>query len=121
MVDLQSLISRLEKAEGPDRELDLAIYAALIEINPNHRGPALGDRQRIQRYTASLDSAVGLVPEGSIWHVGRNQKYENIPSPIPFWGRPYNAWVGSGENEWGVTPAIALCIAALRTRAREES
>ena len=73
MIDREQLAARIEAATGPDRELDAEICVTLglsegnllfgpdgwcfgSTTNPNpHKAPA---------YTASLDAAMMLVPEG---------------------------------------------------------
>ena len=111
------LIERLEKASAPDRELDVAIvYALYPEIGP-YRPHCVGDepifyqdpfyKQRCPKFTASIDAAMRLVPEGWSWRVG------NLPSGKGF------ADLGTQKSLQcieGATPAIALCIAALRVR-----
>lgn len=104
---MKEIIERLEKATGPSLELDHAIAAA---IRPD-------DGHGVLLYTASLDAAMTLVPEGWGWkgesnlgyghaftvgHVGPNKLYDKTEG----WGA-------------GATPAIALCIAALHSRSVE--
>ena len=119
MTDLQSLISRLEKAEGPDWKLSQDIGEA-IGAQPRYEHPASQEPTHLN-YTASLDAAVGLVPEGWLWVVGTD------PDP----GKMYFATLrgpldqkrpeGQFEAGFSNSPAIALCIAALKARASEES
>lgn len=104
---MKDLITRLEKATGPDRELDADIHAAVTGgkcsvILENYPPP----------YTAFVSSAIGLVPKGMWWSA---QTYHDEDSKL----------LGSAacgeEDEDGVpfdaeTPAIALCGAALRAR-----
>lgn len=77
MTDLLDLAARCEAAEGPDRELDCAIDALLgwrQMPNPTHAGGLIDmmigpdgktERRTVPAYTASLDAAMTLVPEGS--------------------------------------------------------
>jgi hypothetical protein len=130
MSDLAKLIKRLEKATDPDRWLDAAVVVAL-DIRPdwlkNARGelwvddrgavlfrdecfkrrgpgnPSLREKD-VPEYTASLDAALTLVPDNTPWMLTR---YSNA-----------TIWAEVGE-EWqhqGATPALALCIAALKAR-----
>jgi len=66
---------------------------------------------RVPHFTASLDAALSLVPEGMRWCVdtcdGRPRCFVEPPHPYP--GQP---WWGNAS-----TPALALCAAALRARA----
>ena len=113
------LIARLKAATGPDRELDARLCIALglsrdnvmvgvggwcinSETNPNpYKSPA---------YTASIDAALTLVPEGWLWRI--------MPSDFDGWLA--EVWTDDTlDCEFGVrakTPALAICIAALRAR-----
>jgi hypothetical protein len=125
---LMELAKRLEAATGPDRELDGGIAALdhpevqCVTIGPDHRredwvyidrSTAAPSSRPVPRFTASLDAAMSLVPEG--WRV-----------------RDFGDW----EDRWLLTlmnedtcetvesrsgrgrPALALCAAALRARAQ---
>ena len=98
----EELIAALERAEGPSRELDAHIWKSDgCRVAP------------VPRYTSSLDAALTLVPEGEAWLVGwDDENHANVfvlPSPT---SRP------TGYHAQGAaTPAIALCIAALKARA----
>lgn len=133
---MKDLIERLEKATGPDRELDAAIGAAceiVDDFDPSvlldpvfYRGDECG-RIRIysgkidpsvkhhkytrdaRPFTASIDAALTLVPEGVDWGVGH------------LMGWRYRAGIkfpdlSTFEADDYATPAIALCIAALKAR-----
>jgi hypothetical protein len=96
-----ALADRCEQAAGPDRELNAAIDDFMLKHGPET------DRIRNPRYvlpyTASLDAAVTLVPEGCGWMVMRSA-----------------AKVGRWPSR-GATAALALCAAALRARAQPSS
>lgn len=98
---MNDLITRLERAEGPDRELDWAIH-----IRDGLLGVGMyGDHPR---YTASIDAALTLVPEGWKWAVtSRNSAccHEQHVAPLNWAYAP--------------TPALALCIAALRAQQKD--
>lgn len=122
---LPQLIERLEKATGPERELDLAIAQAIrkaiipdslrglegrygdfafIDSSAHETGYCLS---RLRQYTGSTETAALLVPKGWTWRVG------NLPSGIGF------ADLGTQKSLQcveGATPAIALCIASLKAR-----
>lgn len=123
------LIKRLENATGPDRELDLAIHIAAIRCDPTAQYYPNGNclsyyeyhpevpgganeflTEELPHYTASIDAALTLVPEGYCWSrvPGRVEivKEEHYGDPFV---EPY-----SSNARW-IT--IALCIAALRARA----
>lgn len=112
---LLALAERCEQATGPDRELDFTIDNFMLKHGPE------ADRIRNPRYvlpyTASLDAAVTLVPEGCDWHCQSN------PSVSACWASVSPMKVDSKLQEWGSgmrrasTAALALCAAALRARA----
>lgn len=65
MPDLSDLISRVEKASGPDDALDFEILC-LVDPRALRSGPLRGD----PKYTASLDAVLTLLPEGFWWRGG---------------------------------------------------
>ena len=105
---MKELIERLEKATGPDRELDEAVERAIFDEGKEWRSAHL------PYFTASLDAALTLVPEGYRWLVGNAWKDKHGSCPAmatvalagDYGTRPTSA----------ATPAIALCIAALKAR-----
>lgn len=109
MIDL---IERLEKATGPDAELDYAIGELLYMqgrkpwecFNYGKEGPAI-------KFTASIDAALTLLPgEDFHWkagyskHVRHNAEVRDLMHP--------DKGVFIGEHDH--SRAIALCIAALK-------
>jgi hypothetical protein len=109
---LADLAARCEKATGPDRELDAEIYVALDANRENRDALAINGAvgSWVPDFTASLDAAMTLVPEGWYWQVGQGNHawaavYEN---PIP---------PAMRVDPIAATPALALCAAALRARA----
>lgn len=97
----EDMIARLERASGPDRELDIAITELM-------QGHPVGDRGTYTPYTHSLDAAVTLVPEGFEW---------SVSSDLP----RYGATCGSCAADFaGATAPLALCIASLKGRALKE-
>jgi hypothetical protein len=116
----KELIAALEAAEGPDRALDAAIAVAAKAV-PYDFEPAFmtaewraiyDDRHwRAPDFTASIDAALTLVPEGAFWSITmRGVKRGGFHACCAL--RDHNGL------EWheGTTPAIALCIAALKAR-----
>jgi len=101
MTDLSSLIERIEKSEGADREIDRQIGLA-VSVQP---APA---------YTASIDAAMTLVPEG--WSFEVRSSGTGDPGQASVW----NPMRAPGHEEYRVsnfaTPALALCAAALKAR-----
>jgi hypothetical protein len=106
---LLELAAACEAATGPDRALDAAITLALA---------ALGRRVGIRKFTASLDAAMALVPEG--WKL-RQMAFSAPCADDRKWH--LNLHGGKvGEDTFvgrGATPALALVSAALRARAQE--
>ena len=118
MTDREKLIAlaeRCEKATGPSRELDLAV------------GSSLGvDSYYLKNWTASLDAAMTLVPEG--WRMAalceREPwfcRLETTDFDSVTWGKGSD-WItdvvaGQETTAKAATPALALCAAALRARA----
>ena len=135
---MDSLIKKLEQAEAGSRELDERI-AFIVRWRPNEKddprsalsfamheskhdyGTAwiahrpMNPLWHIPFYTTSLDSALTLVPEGWAWFV------EKIGEP--FTTGSARLWIpaqwtqGLPKEQFiqdAATPALALCIAALR-------
>jgi hypothetical protein len=114
--DLTALIARVEAATGPDREVDADIAVALNvggladPVWKRLPGGKFVDRGcaintvSADRYTASLDAAMALVPSGVDWLLdsGRIAIVGRRPAG-PFTAR-------------AATPALALTAAALRAR-----
>lgn len=116
MSDIESLIKRLELASGPDRALDLDI-SHYGKQKFAHEGKGIGWPPH---YTASIDAALTLVPEGyaiqgmEIW---AQETHLTILETQKKNDGLY--WHTSGEGRWKANhaiPSIALCIAALRAR-----
>jgi hypothetical protein len=118
---MKDLIERLGKAEGPDRELDGDIFAAAggaaweeayrLAQEPcgcPHDVAVRDAKSRYSpRYTASLDAALSLVPEGWIWDVASTGCAWTMPEGALGWHVSI-----SGPR----SPALALCIVALKAR-----
>jgi hypothetical protein len=131
---LEALLARVLEGEGPDRELDGEIVAALfggeivwktarytMDAYPVRRiqnSAYVGGYQNagVLAYTESLDAAIRLVPEGRDWHVQSN------PSIGACWASISPAKHGLKLREWGsgmvkaATPARALIAACLKAR-----
>jgi len=129
-ITLLTLAERCEQAAGPDRELDAEIALAIgytrekkgrerIAWWRNPKGQQLGYdgwHNFPPSFTASLDAAVTLVPEGRAWTVGQNLHHWHWQASINALndeGNPTSIGFG-GPCGW---PALALCAAALRARA----
>jgi hypothetical protein len=146
-MSIASLIERLEKTTGPDRELDARIHAAInwarradvtFKFYPGLRsyqvfcGEATGADEAPCDYTASIDAAVTLVPNGFAWKIGTCCVSDDawvVPdynSPIhgdrlrkelgePVYGSIWDNGIDVDQRPPGRV-AIALCIAALKAR-----
>lgn len=104
MTDNTALIEALERAEGPSRELDRSIFYALQD-------QMTGDPFFAPKFTASIDAAMTLVPEGWAATVCR---FNSGKGKAILWR---DSWCDNHAPTAGTdapTPAIALCIAALR-------
>lgn len=105
------LIARLEKATGPSLELDMAIA---LMLHPK------GSWSDWPRFTLSIDAALTLVPQQeflvwSLWCAIGSYSC-NIHISGGGWSDDRTLGTSAGAK----TPAIALCIAALRARAAVE-
>jgi len=115
-LDLNPLIQCLEKATGPDRELDNEIYTEVLRtqiIKPGQR-PLTSDREYTPQYTASIDAALTLVPEG--WRVYQLGQRADYWCASIFTVKPHLAPTTSWARVHAATPALALCIAALKAK-----
>lgn len=106
-VNLEALAVRCEAAEAADRNLDAMIHFAITN------GVGCGMAQDAPAYSASIDAALQLVPEG--WARGFTDR-RTVP------GMKVNAqcWTSADRSTVhgdAATPALALCAAALRARA----
>lgn len=123
--DMAGIIERLEAASGPDRDDDGAIWRVAdpdaFKRNCEFKGMMYAGHMHTQaekreytarqasllspKYTSSIDSALSLVPEGISWTLERD-------------GDWYRASMLTKAHTAYRSPAIALCIAALRARAQ---
>lgn len=125
------LIAVLGKAEGPDRSLDLRIARDVLNSEPLGYAAGLRDELLLvdggrfgpwPRYTGSIDAALALVPEGFRVAV-MEWDHEILRAKGPW--QAILTPVGGGDSifaesqgrcDHALTPAIALCIAALKAR-----
>ena len=130
--NIKQLIERLEALEAPCRECDIEVARFKYGRDAVRRGglgwrkdaiivPCCPGWEIMPSYTASLDAAMTLVPEGNFdqdW--GRSTRYKS--EGFKLWQvRIALETVEQDPQELGPvalgehnTPAIALCIAALR-------
>lgn len=129
------LIERIEAAEGPDWKLDEEIWLAAIATGEQREKVEVGrdkfgDREASDRvsmmsdgarYTASIDAAMTLVPEGwGFWDVLSRHASDEERSAYAEVAK--DAACASHEIEGhfvsatAKAPALALCAAALKAR-----
>lgn len=133
---MKELIERLTAATGPSRELDEAIFEA---AHGRQRRRSTFEQyepsEPLPDYTASLDSALTLVPKGwttQIYGGGWLRDWTvTIRSPDIKYRRSGGGQGGpddyvlipiEGQDASGIqckTAALALCIAALRAREQQ--
>lgn len=107
-----TLIERLEALTAPDREVDAEIAKVMdTTVVRHHRESGTNITTTNCHYTSSLDAALTLVPEGWEW---LREHLETMCVYLP---------KHNDVNSWDIhitgahkTPAIALCIAALKAR-----
>lgn len=118
-----TLADRIEQADGPSRELDVEIFLTVLGDGWRVQTdcalfPEQVQTGRVQEvsgcgwrnspaYTSSIDAALTLVPAGWFWSITmRGEKR----------GEFHACCVRQGPLVWheGITPALALCAAALR-------
>lgn len=147
MTDTKALLELAARCEatGADRELDAAIEKAMPcskrfadncphaprtlwnERAAAYHGARIGDlddcsEYEPRAYTASLDAAMMLVPEG--WSVGIHQQDSGWVVELR---RGYNTsystvvFSETRPSKRAATPALALCAASLRAIAQEQS
>lgn len=105
-ISLDELAERVEKLTGPDRSIDWTIH-----LRNGLEGVGMyGDHPS---YTASIDAAMTLVPEGCAWALysdGPTYKASAEIGKHPSGGELMQGdWIGEGE-----APALALTAASLR-------
>lgn len=143
MTDLQSLIERVEKATGPDREVDARLCATLRAFSESEhyklvvtRPPSsfsdwmvdcvLAPSGKVRsivppEYTASIDAALSLVSRALPgWGI------EVSMSDRQMWRAQVWRWFSETNDERGQwlpcysrTPALAIILALLRAKAAE--
>jgi len=119
---VEELIARLEAASGPSRDLDMSIYLA---TDPRMNGCYFLDTYIPERdgkpapaYTSSIDAALMLVP----------LNYGELDFDLTRYCGGWSCLVSSGEQAWcttghakdASTPALAICIAALRAKEKTD-
>lgn len=117
MTKFSALIEKLQAAPAPDRELDCRIHLACggtVALWHGKMVPEDSAGVSVPDYTASIDAALALVPEGEKFRPRKtllavSESGKRFAAVIDNW-----AW-GQCKGE-GPNYAIAMCIAALRAR-----
>lgn len=124
MSELLKLAERCEALSGPNRDLDaeIAPLQGLRVVDEGHPigrmcYDDLGSAQLMPRYSASIDAAMTLLPghEGIGWRASNGAGGPTAE----VWVFDYNSGkmlCEAGANAGVMTPALALCAAALRAR-----
>ena len=133
-IDLEALAARVEKLEGQDREADYEIACAIGVAQMRGQfcysmHPVAGstnDMHAAAPYTASLDAALTLVPEGwRLYAVDASidgRFYVSLRGPIiPCNDPDREGIIGVPSMAAGCANslALAMCSAALRARLME--
>ncbi len=130
---VDSLIARLEKASGPDRELDVAIGLTIPEPTPFNATTQVlrNGKPSCPEFTESVDEALTLIPPSHTTsiHNGANepetfpctfsisQYHDGFSATIYY--DTYPTWnIDRKEigEAWAGTAALAICSAALKAR-----
>ena len=130
---IPELIAALEAAEGPSAKLDGNIHLILFpEYLTFRRGAKEADAENyffttaiVSRdwrehiiaapYTASIDAALTLVPNGLGWLIGTSDDHPSFHCHLfTLAGEMISR--GIGYSLRAPTPALAICIAALKAR-----
>jgi hypothetical protein len=114
---LIALAERCEKATGPDRELDRAIFDAVTggvfgPDNARFWHSTSASSRAANPFTASLDAAMTLVP--AVWGPWDLNKGQRWHFSLKRQGGKYPIVDGHADT-W----PLALCAAALRARAAQ--
>lgn len=114
--DLEELALKVERLSGPDRITDAESHRLVAGLTIYDVLTPQGDiRDDVPRYTASLDAAMSLVPEGLPWEV-TTTGFKPGASVCTHGGRRLE-----DAGSYAATPALALVAASLRARARSLS
>jgi hypothetical protein len=127
---MQDIIDKLKSATGPSRHIDAdiavsvdAAYYAVSDSPGNHQNGHVvevkdGKQFRMTiapYYTASLDAAVKLIPDGLFWLAGMGRTRPGEPLAGASVVLPNDTINPLGQAE-GDHLAICICIAALEAR-----
>jgi len=133
---MKDLITKLEQATGPSRELDAEIGIAIGVWRRRDLGGGcylweengVNTGNKPPYYTSSIDAALTLVPKGWQWQVSNRAKAPHKSRAYINNGKPINASLGGltrnheyiGFEETAATSPIAICIACLKAMEGKE-
>lgn len=117
--ELLALAERVEALTGPDREGDALVQRIAGQDNGEHwfTGPSgvFTTDEQAPAYTASIDTAMSLVPERYRRHI----TMVISPASIDMGRRDYQAYLG-GHARKGRAQSFALALTAAALRALAE-
>lgn len=142
---LNEIIERLEKATGPDRELDARVWASVCKVEdfgpftlaercraefepqddgsvklfiygPGGAGPNYVARERSLKFTSSVDAALTLKPAHAWWTLEPDSCWLHVPE-----GADILDFYHAFEGRDGKATPLAICIAALKARASRDA
>ena len=114
---MTKLADKIEALEGPSREVDAEIAIAVgrtlqVWREGGHSMPGYWADDPPPTYTASLDAAMTLVPEGFYKSFAAIRFGDGLPFAEVVERKPPERIFSA----YAATPALALCAAALRAR-----
>jgi hypothetical protein len=126
--DMLALADRVESLTGPCAGDDADIELAIGNWSPEHHeawnryqecgecaNPPLTSPSPPRPFTASLDAAMSLKPDGREFSIEGGWDYSGChPAHVRA-----TAWVSGAPRVYAATPALALTAASLRARAEQ--
>ena len=109
---LEALARRCAYADGPDRELD----AEIAEAIERKSGVSLDRVGEPLPYTASIDTAVSLLPDGWYW---LRPEVDLIIIEKIIGNDGSKCHISACAPKCATNPALGICAAALRARAAQ--
>ena len=115
-MDNQKLSARVEALEGPSREVDreIALAKGWTQISKDWFCPpnlnVHHHLSELPRFSACLNAAMSLVPEGCALQVQQRRSHEYFYAYLRD-ARQHEGWSAKNDNL-----ALALCAAALKAR-----
>lgn len=131
----EALAERIEQATEPSRELDAEIALAVgwtyrlrgdghCWFPPNSKYPWEHEMDA-PPFTASIDAALTLVPEGLEWSVSFIRDRVGLPDEAIIYLKPFYEFEADDPEAmvicYGHTPSLALCTAALRAASASQA